>query len=698
MRYRIQVVKIATSLVNELIAVTSSAIQTASLAWNEQGTPVSLQFDDVYFSNQNGLEEVHHVFLQGNQLPSRFHHHPRPLFIVAESGFGTGLNFLMLWQAFQTYLLQRAVPSPLQRLHFISFEKYPLSAADLRAVHQQWPLLAPLAAELQQHWPLPLPGCHRLLLAQGRVTLDLWFGDINTLLPQCDNTLNNQVDAWFLDGFSPAKNPDMWTPELFHAMARFARPQATFATFTVAGVVRRGLQQAGFVVEKQPGCGQKRQILAGYLPSEAFTVDATPWLQRPAAQQTDDIGLIGGGIASVCCALALLRRGANVTLYCADERAAEGASGNRQGVCYPVLNGKKEEPLENFYLSAFTFARRLYDDWIAQGVKFAHQWCGVTQLAYDESSRHKIAKALTAQWPTALAYGVSAIELSELCGLPCEQSGIHYPLGGWLSPEELVPALMQLAQQQGLICHYQHSLETLTPGDNTWQLRFNSGKRVNHATVVLAAGHQLATLQQTAPLSLYAVRGQVTHLPTSAVLSQLKHVLCYDGYLTPVNPENQHHNLGATYQRDDTQIDYRPQDQQENLQRLIRGVPTVAWPQQINLEGSQARSSIRCVVRDHMPMVGAVPDYHQTRVVYKKLALDRRRRKIIPPAPVYPNLFMLGALGSRGLCSAPLSGEILAGQIYGEPLPLDSATLAALNPNRIWIRKLLKDQPMPDRG
>ncbi|HGY5803588.1 TPA: tRNA (5-methylaminomethyl-2-thiouridine)(34)-methyltransferase MnmD, partial [Serratia marcescens] len=405
-------------------------IQTATLTWNEQGTPVSKQFDDVYFSNQDGLEETRYVFLHGNRLPQRFATHPRPLLVVAETGFGTGLNFLTLWQAFAGF--RQAEPdAALQRLHFISFEKFPLQQADLAAAHARWPELAPYADELRAQWPLPLPGCHRLLLAEGRITLDLWFGDVNELLPQFDASMNNQVDAWFLDGFAPAKNPDMWTEQLFAAMARFARPEGSFATFTAAGFVRRGLQQAGFQVNRCKGFGQKREMLAGGLPADTQpTPHPAPWYRRPAADNTADIALIGGGVASALTALALLRRGASVTLYCADEQAAEGASGNRQGAIYPLLNGSGDA-LESFFSAAFPFARRQYDTLLQQGVTFDHQWCGVSQLAYDEKSGAKIANMLKTDWPPAMAMAADRKTLSELCGVDTGFGGITYPQGGW---------------------------------------------------------------------------------------------------------------------------------------------------------------------------------------------------------------------------------------------------------------------------
>lgn len=240
-------------------------INPASLDWNEQGTPVSREFGDVYFSNESGLDETRHVFLQGNDIPQRFYHHPRSFFMVAETGFGTGLNFLTLWQSWRQFSQHSTNTTTLRNLHFISFEKHPLQLADIVAAHQSWPELAEYAILLQQQWPLPLAGCHRLQFDQGRITLDLWFGDVNQQLPKLDRSFKQSIDAWFLDGFAPSKNPDMWSEALFKQIVSFTRFQGTFATYTAAGFVRRGLQQAGFEVIRRKGFGPKREMLAGTL-------------------------------------------------------------------------------------------------------------------------------------------------------------------------------------------------------------------------------------------------------------------------------------------------------------------------------------------------------------------------------------------------------------------------------------------------
>lgn len=659
-------------------------VEHAQINWNEQGTPVSRAFGDVYFSNDNGLEETRYVFLDGNHIPPRFADHPRDLFIVAESGFGTGLNFLTLWQAFDRFRSEHPT-APLQRLHFISCEKFPLTHADLVAAHAHWPELQPWAEQLQQQWPQALPGCQRVLFNGGEVTLDLWLGDINALIHTFDDSLNRQVDAWFLDGFAPAKNPEMWTPELFAAMARMARPGGTLATFTASGFVRRGLQEAGFSMQKRKGFGHKREMLIGVLEQAPEIPHSQPWYLRPATE-SQDVAVIGGGVASAVLALALLRRGWRVTLYCADEAPALGASGNRQGALYPLLN-QHDPALATFFPAAFGFARRLYDQ---LPVEFEHSWSGVLQLGWDAKSADKIAQMLNMQLPQQIAYGVNKEEAEQLAGVDVGFGGIFYPQGGWLSPSQLTSNLLEQAQTQGLRVHWRHRVTQLERNEENWTLHFSEPSSVTHQNVVLANGHALLEIEQSQALPVYAVAGQVSHVPTNPALGQLQTVLCYDGYLTPVSPNFGTHCIGASYHRGDTTTDFRADDQQENRQRLINCLPDSALAQQIDVSDNQARNGVRCATRDHLPMSGSAPDYDATLAQYADLPEQRAAGGDVTAAPMHKNLYVLGALGSRGLCSAPLAAEVLAAQISGEPQPLDAATLAAMSPNRYWIRKLLK--------
>lgn len=672
-----------------------SAVQTARLSWNDEGTPMSEQFEDIYFSNQNGLEESRHVFLHGNHFPERFATHPDETCVIAETGFGTGLNFLALWQSFIQFKAQNP-QSTLKRLHFISFEKFPLLKTDLIAAHRCWPELSALSESLCQNWPPALAGNQRVILENGNVILDLWLGDVNEQISQLNDNLNNKIDAWFLDGFAPSKNPHMWSEHLFATMAKLARQGGTFATFTVAGFVKRGLQQAGFTLQKIKGFGQKREMLTGVL-AENHGHCSMPWSKRQSADNPKDIAIIGGGLASLTAAYSLIKRGAKVTLYCQDEQVAQNASGNRQGAIYPLLTGEND-PLERFFVSAFPFASRFYHQLTSLGMLFDGQWCGVSQLAYNEKVARKMAKIAETDWPTDFAVYKTRQQLSDICGVDVNHEGIHYPSGGWLCPAELCQSLHHYLEKQGVQFHFNHDVIGLEQNDNLWKLQIATPEHKTltrvHPTVIIANGHKLRQYQQTVNLPINPVRGQVSHIPTNPTLQKLNTVLCFEGYLTPADNTGKQHCLGASYQRDHLDVDYSEEEQHANRQKLIDNLPDVSWPSDIDISQQQSRQGIRCVIRDHFPLLGNVPNYEAHLAAYHDLQAKMAKDHPIDDAPVYPNLFIFGALGSRGLSTAPLCAEILASQIFGQPLPLDDETLAELNPNRFWVRKLRLGRPV----
>ncbi len=664
--------------------MSQTSLHHARLDWNEAGTPVSSEFGDVYFSNDNGLSETRYVFLQQNRLPERFSHHDSDSFVIGETGFGTGLNFLATMAVF---LEQAPLSGNGSRLHFISVEKYPLTQADLRKALAAWPELAPLSQPLIDQWPLPVSGCHRLLFADGRIRLDLWFGDIKEMLPQVPHPATGLVDAWYLDGFSPAKNPEMWTQDLFDDLARLARPDATLSTFTCAGFVRRGLIAAGFAMKKVKGHGSKREMLAGVREGKVPQQSIAPWYARPAGRE-GEVLLIGGGIASAMTALSLVERGRHVTLLCEDGEPASGASGNRQGALYPLLNGE-HDALSRFYSLAFGFARnRLLA--LAKHHPVAFSLCGVTQLGYDDKSAAKLAKMSQGPFPPELMHPLSAAEVEQVVGLPCDADGVSYPLGGWLCPADLTRAAIREAQASGrLEVVFNAAVTRIAEEADGWRVESRDGRQWHAPNLVVAAGHQLPTLLPFAELPLYPVRGQVSHVPTTAGLSQLKSVLCYDGYLTPAH--NGAHCIGASYGRNQTDLAYRTDEQEQNRARLQACVPQQRWPAEVDVSGAQARIGVRCASRDHLPVAGpvarlaALADHDVNAPADQQSAL-----------PLHAGLYVLGALGSRGLCSAPLCGELLASEICGDPLPLAADLLEALHPARYWVRRLRRGKPLRD--
>jgi len=234
--------------------------QSAKVQFNQNGTPISEQFDDIYFSNADGLKECQYVFLNHNGLPQRWSDwSARQPFHIAETGFGTGLNFFATWHA---WLASGAKEKGI-KLIFTTFEKYPLAKTDLIKAHQVWPQIQELSQEFTELYPEHIESDTQLVLADGLIELNIVFGDVNERLSNL--TLNSEINAWYLDGFAPSKNPDMWTQHLFEYMAKLASTDCTVATFTAAGFVRRGLIEAGFTMKKDKGFGTKREMIFGHL-------------------------------------------------------------------------------------------------------------------------------------------------------------------------------------------------------------------------------------------------------------------------------------------------------------------------------------------------------------------------------------------------------------------------------------------------
>ena len=611
-----------------------SQLSQAKIHFNEQGTPVASDFDDVYFSNDGGLAETDYVFLQHNGLPQRWQNHQRTSFHIIETGFGTGANFLLTWLRFRQFRQQH--PDALcQRLYFSSFEKYPLSHADLSralSVHNDMQELCQL---LLTNYPLPVSGCHRLSFDDGSVVLDLWLGDVNALLPE----LQSKVDAVYLDGFAPAKNPDMWQDTLFQGLARLSYSGTTVATFTSAGLVKRGLLHAGFNVHKVKGYGRKREMLtAGYTQANSFNSDL------PAR-----VTIIGGGIASLCLALALSQRGVALTLLCEDADVANQASQNRQGAVYPNLHATMTADSQ-IHAQAFLYAQRFYRYWRQQGLDFAHDWCGMLHLASNAPLQQRQAKLINrGLWPTDLVRAVDTPEASALAGIDLQFGGIYFDKAGWLSPKQFCQqALMYLQQQHQIEVHFNCKVSAINARDDGWQVTANTGDMFC-SLLVLACGSALADFAPSKNIPLNKIRGQVTHVRASG-MTALKTVLCHKGYITPQWQDL--HCVGATFDRESTEALVKPADNTENLALVNQQLNSPVWFSQV--ETVSAAAAFRATLPDHLPLSGQLA----------------------------PGLYALGAFGARGITLAPLLSEILASTLCNEPIPLSQSLEQRIAANR----------------
>lgn len=663
-------------------------IANAHIRFNENGTPYATQFEDLYFSDAQGLDETTHVFIKNNQLLQRWENWQNQQFVIAETGFGTGLNVLVtMWhfdKFIQDKLSQQSNYSNF-RLHFISIEKFPINHADLTKALSIYPQLEKFSQPLLEQYPMPVAGCHRMTFLGGKVTLDLWLGDVHEVLPEIENKPQGVVDTWFLDGFAPSKNPDMWTQGLFENMALLAKDQCHFATFTAAGHVKRGLKEAGFDVRKQAGHGRKRDMLAGVFHKSADNKSRIPYFSRTPATNINkpEIAIIGAGLAGANCAYALSKRGYHATIYCQDDGLAMGASGNAQGGFYPLLNAQAGHASQIHALS-FDYASRLYKGLVNQNTDFSHQWCGTILLAFNEKVADRYRKLAQNQiWPESLIHWIDAKQATKLANVDLPYPGLYIPQAGWINLPELVSGLVKTSDSQVKTNKKLTSLERL---NDTWQLTWQDGNQSEADIVIMATGSDSADCQQMSELPFRLVRGQVEAISSQSKLANLSTVLCHKGYLTPAL--NGVHAMGSTYVKDDKNCEYRETEKQTNLTMLNKSLSKCDWISDIQAS-INGRAAIRCSTPDHLPMVGAVPDYNEQIQQYFDL-YKALPAKHYPQSKDHTNLFMLCGLGSRGLTTAPLCAELLVSQILNEPMPLSNYLLDALNPNRFLVRDLIR--------
>lgn len=650
-----------------------SDVHNAQLDWDEHGQPLSRSYGDVYFSRANGLEETRHVFLAHNRIIERCQALPAGgRLIIGETGFGTGLNFLCAWQAFAEHAPQDA------RLHFVSVEKFPLTQADLQRALALWPELAPYAAQLLAQYRAIHPGFQRLLLDGGRVVLTLMVGDVLECLPQLDA----RVDAWFLDGFAPSKNPEMWTDALFTELARLSAPGATLATFTSAGFVRRGLIAAGFAVVRVKGFGHKREMLAG--PFQAQQMQrAVPWFARPALPTGErQAVVIGAGLAGCATAASLAARGWRVTLLERHDDVAREASGNPQGVLYLKLSAHGTA-LSRLIVAGFGHTRRLLER-LQRGIDW--DACGVLQLAFDAKETERQSK-LAAAFPNDLLHALTKDEAEQHAGITLPAGGLFYPDAGWVHP----PALCQQLVQHPLIelRPYQEAL-SLSRQDDRWRVAGENATLAEAPVLVLACAAEISRLLAAANLPLKRIRGQISRLPASAASSALRTVVCAEGYVAP--PRAGEHTLGASFDFHSADLTPSVAEHVGNLELLREISLDLAErldAQTLDPATLQGRAAFRCTSPDYLPLVGPLAEQQAFNEAYAVLARDARQ---IPetPCPWLPGLYINSGHGSRGLITAPLSGELIAAWLENEPLPVPRDVADASHPNRFMLRTLIR--------
>ena len=525
------------------------SVEPARLHFKE-GTPYSEAFGDVYHSEAGGPAQARFVFLQGNEVQQRWAGRER--FVILETGFGLGLNFLATWQAW------RGQPG---KLHYVAVEKHPFSLQDLRTLHARYPEFEREAAELHSIWPMLVPGGHRAELS-GNVVLTLFFADIKIV-----RDLRLKADAFYLDGFSPARNADMWAPAIMRSLSRLAAPGATAATWSVAAPVRHALEVAGFEVEKRKGFGEKKEMLV----ARSLRRNEEP--VRPQRKAT----VVGAGLAGAAVCERLCARGWEVTLHEKHAEPAAEASGNHAGAFHPVATP------DDSVFARLTRAGFLYSlkNWSSlEGVRW--DACGALQLAREEKEKVSQQKAALGQPAEYLQY-VDREEASRHAGVELSAGGLWFPQGGWIQPRSLVRAQLAACgdRLKTIFCSEKKGIE-------------------NHDLVILANSSEAPKLCPVPHLRLRRVRGQLTYIPEDRI--EAPHVVVLRGGMV-LPPVDGLCVVGASFDIEDEDPAPRAESQAGNLDRL-QNILSV----DLKNEEFENRVAFRAVAPDRLPAVGKLAE------------------------------------------------------------------------------------------
>lgn len=650
----------------------TAPILPARVDFSDAALPRSPDFDDGYHSPAGAFAQASYVFLSGNGLPGRWGGRTR--FVVLETGFGLGNNFLATWAAW------RDDPQRCERLVFLSIEKHPLTREDLARAHEASPEPG-LARQLLDAWPSLTPNLHTLDFEDGRVRLMLAFGDAREWLPE----LVAQVDAFFLDGFAPAKNPELWDERIFKQVGRLAAEGATAATWSVARGVRDGLSAAGFTVEKRPGlAGKWSMSVATFTPRHR--VPTAPG-RAAIAPATKEVLIIGAGLAGAACARALTREGLRCTVLEAGPTPAAQASGNPGGLFHGTLHA--EDGLHARFSRAAALATERELRRVASQLPWL-QW-GLLRVERQPQALDEMRALLNRSGlPGDYVQALDAEAASAKAGVALAQPAWFFPGGGAVSPPALVQAWLD---DERIALRVNTRVAALRHDENNarWSALDERGELIAAADAVMlcggigsealaqawSAGPAWPWISQRGQLSVMASdqrnqRDQREHAdqadrkpPVLAMpVAGLGYALSLpDGRLC----------FGASADAGDQDPSLRQADQAQNLQRLQQLLPASDIPDQLPLAG---RVGWRSLMPDRLPLVGALP-----------MAEPSQRAEQARFWPRQPGLMVMGALASRGLTWATLCADLLAAQLTGAPWPVESSLAEALDPARFGAKQ-----------
>lgn len=664
------------------------------VSWTHDGVPISDRFDDVYYSRDDPVGEVKHTFLKGVDFEALCSSRKR--LVVGETGFGTGLNFLEARRVWE----RRALPG--NTFDWISVEKFPMSVDDMRKAHLRFgECYATLAEELRRAWPGDVPGVHRVQLCRGRIRLILLIGDVAEML----RAQNFCADAWFLDGFDPKKNEEMWTDDTIREVTRLSAPHRTcLATFTVAGTVRRGLKRYGWDVKKADGFGRKRECLRATLTSSSSSLSRVeePWYAPPEPISTDaSVVVLGAGLAGLA-TMRALRESAGIRAKLLSFRTKVMSSELPFALIAPKLN-RGDDAYSAFNRQIYHDAVRVLDTldenvWVCRsrrrGLLIPHYNC-------EDRIREQQSLVKKLEWPDAELSLLSRDEVRHRThGRHAASGGLWLPRAGTVDTSRLRESLLTDDDEHESLDAPVAALESHPNG--TISLIDVHGKVVSTSDyVIVATGASSANLlPPNVQGSKHAIRRSmgrvlfVEELANSSMVPQMSTLRMRQqggGYVT-TSDDHGSFVVGADVRRlrrdehDSLMEEESIASDDVLLERLRRSLSI--YPENVR------RASVWCGVRsdtiDHMPMAGPIQDGTFFTDEYANLARGRSTVSSMRRARYEGGLYALTGLGSRGFQCAFLLADTIAATMSGRPLALEESVRCALLPSRFQVRDMVR--------
>lgn len=669
-------------------------VKPADLEWRN-GLPFSREFNDIYFSLEDGLAESEYVFIEGNRLEhdwltsSQDEHDNQ--FYIAELGFGSGLNFLICADKWQKKIVSDPVNCQ-KRLHYISIEKRPFSLDDFTRSSKLWPQLSEISGELIRHYPSTTYGRHQICFKQWNLTLTLLFMPVEDAFDELIKESDSQqqkinIDHWFLDGFAPAKNTSMWGESIANNIAQLSKPGTRLATFSVAGAVKKPLVNAGFEISKRKGFGRKREMLTASLIKTTLKQKQTtyinikyesPWYNHSLSSKTDKVAIIGGGIAGCATAYNLYQKGLNIDLFESQSEIAQAASGAAAGIFHPLLTSDMNINSQFSWLSYLYLLRFLVDLTSKEREQIILSQ-GVDRLLQSTDLKKQLIQLSNT---LNLTHWIKENDKSL-----ANERNIFFPHAAALNMPGFCQLLLAKIPENKKNLIINSKVTELQFIDDQWVIKTDNQAR-HYRHVVFCGGARSNLLKQLVNWPTNTTRGQTCFIQAPTLTGKIKNTLCEQIYLVPQGNGSFH--LGTTFE-DFVDDNLNIKSQQDILNRASILTQELGLPflSQERIESLQIKGTVgyRLHSPDRLPLIGGAVDQEKLNSDFSNLGQKRLPRKLVSHYNL-PGLWLNTAYGSHGLLFSLLGSQHLASLIINDISPVNLQIAQALNPVRFLIKKL----------